>query len=130
MKNFNRYEIPNPNKDINQEYITKLSNEDTYTRNYIDRPLLSQGNEFDYPANNQANNTTTNNFKNKETEYEKLLHNLNLSSGSTNNFFYILQGILGINCDTLFTDFSITNVKEKDKRLQMILETLMDKLKM
>lgn len=128
--NFNKYLNQNSNqrtnpyiKDIKDEFLNKLSNEDTYT-NYIDRPS-TVGN-----FNNLYNNENTRNQNDKENEYEKLLNNLNLMSGLTNNFFYILQGILGISCDTLFTDYSTTNVKENDIRLQMILETIMDKLKM
>ena len=128
MRKFNKYEIPTPNiVDIPNEYLNKLSNEDSYTRPYLERPLISQGN-YQFTMENEEN--LRNKTSGKEKEYEKLLNNLSLMSGITNNFFYILQGILGINCDTLFTDYTMTNVKETDLRLQKILEILIEKLKM
>lgn len=66
----------------------------------------------------------------KLNNYEKLLNNLSALSGVVNNFFNVIQGILGTSIDTLFTDYSYTNVIEIDKRLQTILKILMGSLKM
>jgi hypothetical protein len=128
MNKFNRYEIPSSNiADIPNEYLNEISNDNTHSRPYLDRPLITQGT---YKFNQENNEYIQNKISAKEKEYEKLINNLNQMSGISNNFFYILQGILGINCDTIFTDYSTTNVKESDTRLQKILEILIEKLKM
>lgn len=66
----------------------------------------------------------------KLNSYEKLLNNLSSLSEVVNNFFNVLQGILGTSVDTLFTDYSFTNVIEIDKRLQTILKILMTQFQM
>ncbi len=64
----------------------------------------------------------------KLKNYEKLLGNLDCLSNIMNNFFHIFQGTLGMNIDTIFTDYSYTNIIEIDKRLQDIIKKTMKKL--
>lgn len=60
--------------------------------------------------------------------YEKLLANLGSLSAVMNNFLHILQNVLNMNIDTLFTDYSFTNITEIDFRLQDILEMLFKRM--
>ena len=78
MQKFYQNENPTPKiKDIRDEYLNKLSNDDTYTRGiYIDRPFTTQGN-YRFDTENSNSNFINNKLNDKEKDYEKLLNNLN-----------------------------------------------------
>ena len=107
-------------KNINHRYYqTPSITEFSYSRQYND----SYSRQHDDSHFHQKNMDNLN-------SYEKLLNNLSVLSGVINNFFSVLQGVLGLSIDTLFTDYSTTNVIQIDKRLQIILKILLRKFQM
>jgi len=116
------------NNNHNRSYRHSVTTEYNYNEKFQNNQSMSINSLTENDINRIKTERSSRIQMESSVNYEKLLNNLKNLSGVMNNFFNILQGILHMKIDTLFTDFSSANIIGIDIRCQKILMTLMEKM--